>query len=181
MTFSVRRIRAAEWEQVRDLRLDAVRDPAASVAFLHTYDEESAHTDEFWQKRAAGAAEGTSVAQFVAEVEGSWIGTLSVLRWAAGTNDYHDLPVSTPTGGVVGVFVRQEHRGDGVIEALFEAAASWSESLGDAQLSLDVHTDNERAQRVYRRLGFVDTGRRFSAPIGVEIEMTRLVGGRVQS
>lgn len=173
MTVSVRRIRADEWERVRDLRLDAVSDPAAPIAFLHSYEEEAAHEDAFWQDRAFGASNGDTVAQFIAEADGVWIGTLTVLRWTAGATDHHGRVVTVPRGDVVGVFVRPDQRGRGVIDALFEAAARWARGIGDDRLVLDVHADNVRAQAAYRRVGFSDTGLRFTGSIGAEIEMAR--------
>ncbi|WP_435744897.1 N-acetyltransferase family protein [Microbacterium sp. PMB16] len=173
MTVAARRVRADEWERVRDLRLDAVRDPLAPIAFLHSYEEEAAHPDGFWQDRAANAASGDAVAQFVAEVDGEWIGTVTVIRWNAGETDHHGRDVSTPRGDVVGVFLRPEHRGRGVVDALIGAAAEWARSLGDESLTLDVHAENARAQAAYRRAGFVETGTRFSASIGPELEMSR--------
>lgn len=173
MSFSVRRVRADEWTRVRDLRLDAVRDPAAPIAFLHTYEEESAHDDAFWRARASGAAAGDSVAQFVAEEHGEWIGTLTVLRWKEGAEDHHGRTVDAPRGDVVGVFIRQEARGRGVVDALFDAAARWARAIGDDRLVLDVHADNQRAQAAYRRAGFTPTGLEFTGSIGPEIEMSR--------
>lgn len=185
---SVRRIHAAEWERVRDLRLDAVRDPDAAIAFLHSYDEESKHPDSFWQERAMGAATGDAAAQFVAETDGDWIGTLTVLRKDAGAQDHHGRVLTAPRGSVVGVYVRPEHRGAAVIDALFAAALDWARGLGDEELTLDVHDDNARAQGAYRRVGFVDTGVRFTGAIGAEIEMAMRVpvtgadrNGRVQA
>ncbi len=183
MSVDVRRVRADEWERVRDLRLDAVRDPAAAIAFLHSFAEESAHDDAFWQERTTGAASGEAVAQFVAESDGEWVGTATVLRRPAGSVDHHGRPVTAARGDVVGVFIRQEHRGRGIVEALFDAAARWAASLGDSALTLDVHVDNARAQAAYRRAGFADTGVQFTASIGDEIEMAREItdGDRVQS
>ena len=173
MTVAGRRVRADEWELVRDLRLDAVRDPLAPIAFLHSYEAEAAHPDEFWQDRAFNAASGHAAAQFVAEVDGEWIGTVTVIRWDAGDTDHHGRDVTAPRGDVVGVFVRPEHRGSGVVDALISAAAAWARSLGDESLTLDVHADNVRAPAAYRRVGFVETGARFSSSIGPELEMSR--------
>ena len=173
MTIVVRRVQADEWQRVRALRFDAVRDPAAPIAFLHTYDEEAAHDDAFWRSRAEGAATGDAVAQFIAESGGEWVGTVTVLRWEAGATDHHGRAVTSPRGDVVGVFVREEHRGHGVIDALFDAAAGWARGIGDERLVLDVHVDNLRAQAAYQRVGFADTGLRFTGSIGPEIEMAR--------
>ncbi len=173
MSVVVRRVRAEEWERVRDLRLDAVRDPLASIAFLHSYEAEAAHPDEFWQDRAANAAAGDAVAQFIAEADGEWIGTVTVIRWKAGDTDHHGRSVSDSRGDVVGVFVRPDNRASGTVDALLGAAADWARALGDGALTLDVHVDNARAQAAYRRAGFADTGGRFTGSIGLELEMSR--------
>lgn len=173
MTAVVRRVRAHEWRRVRDLRLEAVSDPAAPIAFLHSYEEEAAHDDAFWQSRADGAADGDDVAQFVAESGEDWVGTLTVLRRAVGSVDHHGRPVASPRADVVGVYVRAGSRGEGTIEALFTVAADWVRSLGDRSLMLDVHADNHRAQAAYRRCGFTETGLRFTGSIGPELEMAR--------
>lgn len=56
--YVIRAVRGDEWEKVKELRLVALRDPAANVAFLETEEGALAQGDEFWQQRAAGAAEG---------------------------------------------------------------------------------------------------------------------------
>lgn len=173
MSVVIRRVLSDEWELVRDLRLDAVRDPDASIAFLHTYDAEAAHPDEFWQIRAGNSAAGDSVAQFVAEADGEWIGTVTVIRWKAGDTDHHGREVSVSRREVVGVYVRPENRAGGVVDALLGAAADWARGLGEQSLTLDVHVDNARAQAAYRRVGFAETGRRFTGSIGPELEMSR--------
>jgi len=66
----VRRVRIAEWRELRDLRIEAVGDPTASIAFLTTADEERARDESFWRERAAGAAIGAYAAQFIADGDG---------------------------------------------------------------------------------------------------------------
>ena len=77
---AVRRIRTDEWENVRDLRLRALQDPAAPIAFLDTFASASAQPDGFWRGRTAHAADGDTAAQFVAIADdGEWIGSATVL------------------------------------------------------------------------------------------------------
>jgi GNAT superfamily N-acetyltransferase len=168
---------------VKTLRIEAVNDPDASIAFLSTPADEQAHSDEFWDLRAANSSVGDKAAQFVAERDGDWVGTITVLRWEAGSTDHHGHDVTAPRGDVVGVYVRPSERGTGAIDALFAAAVAWAEELGDTALALDVHVDNVRAQGAYRRMGFVDDGRRFTGTIGPEQGMTRVLlhGDEVQS
>ncbi|MFI5690057.1 GNAT family N-acetyltransferase [Streptomyces sp. NPDC051636] len=159
-TYVVRAIRAEEWTAVKALRLLALRDAIAHLAFLETYDEAAAKPDSFWQERAAGACEGSAGArQFVVEApDAQWVGTLTVLVEEPGTTDWAGLPVKRRQGHVVGVYVRPEHRGCGLTEVLFDEAVQWAWGIGVERVRLMVHEDNGRAQRFYRRVGFVPSG-----------------------
>ncbi|MFD3580066.1 GNAT family N-acetyltransferase [Streptomyces sp. NPDC058644] len=157
---AVRPIRADEWPKVKELRLAALQDPSASIAFLETYEKAAAEPDSFWQGRAKGAADGDRVRQFVAEDrDGTWTGSVTVLIEEPGSDDVFGGPIEQRQAHVVGVFVRPEYRGSGVIDALFEAAVGWAWSVTDvARVRLYVHEDNARAQSFYRRYGFVRSG-----------------------
>lgn len=169
----VRRVRPEDWERVRELRIEAVRDPDAAIAFLSTPEQELGHDDGFWQDRARKAAAGEESAQLIAEVGGEWAGTATVLVRPAGATDHTGRRVYVGRADVVGVFVRAEYRGSGVIDALLDSAAEWTAALGLDRLTLDVHADNTRAQAAYRRGGFVPTGVTFTSMIGPELEMAR--------
>jgi GNAT superfamily N-acetyltransferase len=156
----VRPVRADEWPAVKELRLDALRDPVAHLAFLETYEEAAGQPDAFWQGRAArGAREGSGVRQFVAEVDGGqWVGTATVLVEEAGTTDWAGFPVERRQGHVVGVFVRPEYRGTGVTGALFEAALEWAWWAVAERVRLILLEENTRAQAFYRKAGFAPSG-----------------------
>ncbi|MEV1048061.1 GNAT family N-acetyltransferase [Streptomyces sp. NPDC049916] len=170
MDYMMRAVRADEWQAVKRLRLDALRDPAAPVAFLGSYEEAAAWPDAFWQDRTATAAEGRKVRQFVAESsDGVWVGTVTVLverpEDAEGAG-YGEVP-AVAQGHLVGVFVRPEVRGSGVSDALFREAVDWAWSLSGPRLErvrLHVHENNPRAAAFYRRFGFVPSGHRIPAP-----------------
>lgn len=168
MTFSVRRIEAHEWPEVKALRLRALADEAAPIAFLDTVDNASAQPDRFWQDRAANASGDAAAAQFVAVTDaGDWVGTVTMLPHR---EDPH-------AGHIVGVYVTEAHRGRGVIDALLEAASDFARGRGLSALALDVHVDNHRAQAVYRRAGFVRTGMVEAADFGREWVMRRALDG----
>ncbi|ORT58942.1 GNAT family N-acetyltransferase [Streptomyces sp. CB03238] len=163
MEHVIRPVRADEWRKAREIRLAALQDPAAPLAFLDTYEAAVARPDAHWQERAAGAAEDSESAhQFVAEApDGSWEGTVTVLvERPGGDIRFGEAPVVDQTH-VVGVYVRPEARGAGLADALFRAAVEWSWSLGGAPIQrvrLYVHERNERAAAFYRKAGFVPTG-----------------------
>ncbi|MFD5323597.1 GNAT family N-acetyltransferase [Streptomyces sp. NPDC127092] len=179
MDYSIRTVRADEWEKVRELRLAALQDPVAHIAFLETYEDASAQPDSFWQGRAAGAAETGDgrVRQFVAETpDGRWIGSVSVLVERPSDEVRFGDAAKVDQTHVVGVFVRPEARGAGVTDALFRAAVDWSWSLPEPAIErvrLYVHEDNARAAAFYRKFGFVASGDTVPMPgdaTGVEVE-----------
>ncbi|WP_428953792.1 GNAT family N-acetyltransferase [Streptomyces sp. cg35] len=176
MDHEIRAVRADEWRAVKELRLAALRDPVAALAFLETYEQAAARPDSFWQDRASGASHGTSARQFVAVGrDGVWAGTVVVLVEEAGAEDFFGQVVEQRQAQLVGVFVRPEDRGRGLTEELFSAAVDWALGQdGVTRVRLHVHQDNARAERFYRRFGFVRTGgavRNPSDPCKVDHEM----------
>ncbi|MCF4122696.1 GNAT family N-acetyltransferase [Antribacter sp. KLBMP9083] len=167
----VRRVRADEWQQVRDLRLRALQDEVAAIAFVDSYEEALARPDAFWQERAARAAAGDAACQVVAVVDGDWVGTVTVLVSSAGRSDDPGNAARGARASLVGVYVDPRHRGTGVVETLLAEAVAWARSLGLDDVRLHVHEDNGRAQAAYRRCGFVLTGKRVEASVGAELEM----------
>ncbi len=169
---SIRRVRSDEWEAVRDLRLESLSDPLASIAFLDTRANAEMRSDDFWRDRTARAAESDDGAQLVAEDDGVWVGSLTVLLRRPGATDHLERTVSSLGADVVGVWVRPTHRGDGTVDALLEAAVEWAVAHGAETVSLDVHVDNHRAQGAYRRFGFRETGEVTQSVAGSELRMT---------
>ncbi|MGW6870093.1 GNAT family N-acetyltransferase [Streptomyces sp. NPDC054901] len=176
---SIRPVRAGEWRQVKELRIAALKDPAASVAFLETVEKAESHSDAFWQQRAEGASHGRTARQFVAEgPDGTWGGGVTVLVEDAGSVDIFGQVVEQGQGHLVGVFVREEWRGSGMAEGLLAAAVEWAWSLEEPALDrvrLFVHRDNALAAAFYRRFGFTPSGRIVVLDSGAE-EHEHLLG-----
>ncbi|MEV0097384.1 GNAT family N-acetyltransferase [Streptomyces sp. NPDC050738] len=171
MEHVIRAIRADEWRKVKELRLAAVSDPAAPIAFLETLEQASAQPDSFWQARAQGSHRlGGDALQFVAEApDGEWAGSVTVLVEPAGGTGIFGEPIPVAQGHLVGVFVRAEHRGNGLIQALIEAAVEWAWEHEEPRLErmrLFVHERNARAAGAYGRYGFVASG--LTVPTDVE-------------
>ncbi|MFJ3304360.1 GNAT family N-acetyltransferase [Streptomyces sp. NPDC086549] len=158
--YVIRAIRPDEWPAVKQLRLDALQDPVAHIAFLETYEDASGRPDSFYRERATRSAEESGGArQFIAEApDGTWAGTATVVIEEAGTQDWAGLPVERKQGHLVGVFVKPEHRGTGLLKALFEGGLEWAWERGAERVRLLVHEDNARAQAAYRKAGFVPSG-----------------------
>lgn len=152
---------ATDASRVKALRLEALGDPAARIAFLDTLQDAQAQPEQFWIDRTVAAALSHEAAQFVAEDGRVWVGSVTVLRRDG------DRAL------LVGVYVRPQHRGSSILNQLVEAAETWAQRQGCAELALDVHEDNLRAQAAYRKLGFVLTGESSQGPNGRELEMVR--------
>ncbi|MFJ4920796.1 GNAT family N-acetyltransferase [Streptomyces sp. NPDC088725] len=163
MNHVIRAVRADEWAEVKELRLLALQDPAAPLAFLATYEEAVKRPDSFWQEQAAGGSgQGLKSRQFIAEAaDGSWSASVALLIEEPGYIDFMQHTVERAQGHLVGVYVRPEHRGSGLIKELIAAALDWAWSLEEPELSrvrLYVHEDNARARAAYRKMGFTATG-----------------------
>ncbi len=171
---TVRRVRADDWERIRALRLQALHDPMAPVAFLESIEQATARPDEEWQARAATMAEGDGGAQFLAERRDEPIGSLAVIIRAAGAADYFDRVPEVDLPTVVGVYVAPSGRGAGVIDALLATAVDWARSRGDRELTLDVHETNAPAIRAYQRAGF-ELRSEFTGESGRELGMVKVL------
>lgn len=163
----------SEASRARSIRLEALGDPAAGIAFLETREHAEAQPGAFWLERVAGAALSDAAAQFVAEIGRDWVGTLTALLPEPGEQDYFGRIAVAGRALVVAVYVRPSQRGRGLLGALMEAAAGWARDGNATELALDVHQDNLRAQRAYTHLGFAPTGRFVNGPTGTELEMLR--------
>ena len=176
--YTVRPVRAHEWRESKALRLLALSEEAAPMAFVESHGEAAARPDDFWQGRARSssldAGPGAGARSFVAVTDdGTWVGTAAVLIEEAGDADFEGRVVEEAGGHVVGVFLHPEHRGRGVMDSVLQAATDWLRERGSSRARLYVHAGNARAQRCYERSGFRPTGARFTGTTGPQIELTR--------
>ena len=135
---AVRRLEPAEWETLRDLRLQALADSPA--AFASTLERELGFDEATWRSRFE-----TSV-QLVALDDGVPVGMVSVFR----------APEGEPHLVAMWVAPAARRRGAGAL--LVRAAASEAAALGAGGLRLYVADHNLGAEALYRREGFEPTG-----------------------
>ncbi|MFF7633122.1 GNAT family N-acetyltransferase [Kitasatospora sp. NPDC008050] len=168
MIYTIKTVRHEDWRKAKEIRLAALRDPIAHLAFLETLEQAVARPDDVWQGRAEASAEGTSLRQFVAEGQGGeWLGTMTARVELPGDETVFGEAAKAPQTHVVGVFVQPAARGAGLAEQLFSAALQWSWSLEEPRIErvrLHVHEDNPRAEALYRKVGFERTGHTVLVP-----------------
>jgi ribosomal protein S18 acetylase RimI-like enzyme len=151
MVDEVRRIRADEWREYRELRLEALKD--SPLAFAERYDWSVRQPDEFWRDRVRRSAAGRDVAGFVAVSGGRFVGKTTCLLEPEITDHV--------SAQIVGVYVQPAWRGreNGTATDLITATLAWAREDASAdRIRLFVLDANERAYRFYRRVGFVETG-----------------------
>jgi GNAT superfamily N-acetyltransferase len=143
----VRRVTVGDWEDLRSVRLRALRD--APYAFGSTYAREAARGDKWWRDRT------TARAWFLAWNDGLPVGII------AGEAD-----PGTPAHQrhVVSMWVDPAARGTGAADALMAAVGEWARQQGASTLTLWVADASPRARAFYRRTGFRDTGVRQPLP-----------------
>ena len=134
----------SEWEAWRELRLEALAE--APYAFGSTLAEARERDEEGW--RAGFPAEGKG-ANFVGRVDGVAAGMCAVFLLA-------NEPVGEPL--LVSMWLAPAARGTGLAEELVRAAEKWCVEHDLSRMLLDVVEDNQRAVRLYRRLGYLPTG-----------------------
>jgi GNAT superfamily N-acetyltransferase len=145
MAALVRRVRADEWRELRDLRLSALA--GAPQAFGTTLASARVRGDSDWQD-AARRGEGTDAwVTFVADEDGTLVGMASGLR----ENDVDEL---------IQMWVEPRARRRGVGTALGEAVVDWAAGRNAPLVRLAVNPDEPGAVALYRSLGFRDTVRR---------------------
>jgi ribosomal protein S18 acetylase RimI-like enzyme len=91
----------------------------------------------------------------------SWTldGTLVAVADGAVVGSAH-VDASRHGFGEIGMAVAREWRGRGVGFALLESAIEWARERGLHKLSLSVFAHNKAAIGLYRKVGFVEEGRR---------------------
>jgi ribosomal protein S18 acetylase RimI-like enzyme len=152
----IRRVGRDEWEELRALRLRALRD--APDAFGSTYAEESNRTDDEWMGWAADLADDGSSFGVVAD-DGSWI------AMAVGA-PHRDHPGEA---GLFAMWVAPDARQAGIGRTLVEQVVEWARSREFPVLRLLVTETNDAAVGLYTRCGFSDTGKRLPLREGSDI------------
>ncbi|BDZ54415.1 GNAT family N-acetyltransferase [Agromyces marinus] len=162
----IRTTREDDWREVRDLRLEMLRD--TPIAFGDTLERAATYDEAEWRTRAK-RGESNEQTVIVAIERERWVGTMGCYVPDAATGPL-----------LVGVYVSPDRRGEavGVTAALLAEIERWAALRSDT-LRLEVHEDNPRARRFYERHGFVLSGssRPYELePGGLELEMVKRLG-----
>ena len=163
---TVRRIRADEALQLREIRLAALAD--APYAFTTKHEDMIDKPVAFWAERVETNAAGDVLATFIAELDGEWVGMVAGI---------HPEP-DDPELELVAMWVAPQGRGTGAGAALVNAVVDWGAEIGAPSVGLWVVHGNDHAIALYERCGFSHTPdfvARPSDPCSGELRMTRVL------
>jgi ribosomal protein S18 acetylase RimI-like enzyme len=135
----VQQVQAADWEELRKLRLRALAD--APNAFASTLEKEAAFPDDVWRQRTQG---GPASATFIVRADGVGVGMAAVIA----------EPAAPGRMQLVGMWVDPQHRRRGIAQTLISQAVRWSRDHQARELILWVAEDNTAARLLYARAGF---------------------------
>lgn len=153
----VRPIRPGEGALLREVRLAALA--ANPGAFLETYDEVAADSDDLWAARvAASTGEGDQLV-LVALADGRPVGMAGIAR-DIGQRRRHRATLW-------GVWLDPACRGRGVGRRLVQEALDWAARAGVRAVYLEVVENEDPSWSLYGRLGFV---RREVDPFGAHVD-----------
>ena len=87
-------------------------------------------------------------------------GKASGRSWNGQVVGYAGAWIIIDESHITNIAVTEEERGRGIGRKLTEALMQYISNLGAAYATLEVRVSNERAQNLYRSLGFVSVGKR---------------------
>ncbi len=151
----VRETVPGDWQALRDIRLEALRDHPS--AFGSSYAREAVRDEEHWRGRSSGG--GMFLAYLTEVTEVTEVGEVSEPAGLAG--GYQADPVTVE---LVSMYVRPRGRGRGVGEALVAAVIGWASDRRATSVHLWVTETNGPARALYQRCGFALTGERQPLP-----------------
>lgn len=136
--FEVRRLTEHDWQVWREVRFAALRD--APDAFYSTLEQEQAYDEAKWRDLAKPAW-GVKV---VSLADDSPVGAVGA---------YVSEEVESAVE-LFGMWVSPAARGTGVSAELVREVMAWANERGRAEVRLWVGDGNDRARRLYVRVGF---------------------------
>lgn len=142
----VRRVREAEWRQLRRIRLAALRESPA--AFASTWAREAELADEEWHERARLEAAGDNRVLFLAPTDDDdFVGVAGGYRPGRAPADAE----------VISIWVAPPARHGGLGRQLLDAVVGWACDGGARVVGLWVTRGNEAATALYQAAGFTAT------------------------
>lgn len=143
-------LRAAEPDDALEM-IDYLKNTAGETPFLLRYPDEADFTEEAERRILQNWLDDPSGIMLNAWVDGRLAGNCALMSKGRQRKLRHRAEIA--------IAVRKSCWGLGLGSALLNRVLTLAKALGYEQLELEVIDGNDRALRLYERLGFVQTGR----------------------
>jgi GNAT superfamily N-acetyltransferase len=144
---AIERIRATDADRYRDIRLRALRD--APSAFATILAEAEVFPDDVWRSRVTAAAAGVDSTLYLAvDGTGADVGMVAAIR----------SRTEPSAAELISMWVAPSARRSGAGAELVGHVIDWASDSGYSRVELWVTRGNDAAERLYRRVGFTETG-----------------------
>ena len=135
--------------------IEYMKKTAGETPFLLRYPDEVNYTVEGERELLGRILEDPGQAMMMALVDGQVAGNCSISGHGPKRKVLHRCSMA--------IALYEEYWGLGIGSAMIGYLAELARQIGFEQMDLEVVADNTRAQALYRKCGFVETGRRLRA------------------
>ncbi len=160
MTVTVRRVRAGEWQALRDVRLAALAD--SPHAFSTTAAQARLRSNMDWRASASNGAAGVRWVTFVAQADR---GALVGMATGHYPDERHRPNDDPEIPSLMQMWVAPVHRRTGVGRGLVKEVMRWAAGKKAPLVRLEVNEADAGAVAFYESCGFTRTGRRDAASV----------------
>lgn len=144
--FSIICLNPKRWDELRELRLKALQTNPSS--FCSTYEEEVQYPDTRWIQWLEDAQKGETSLLFCAEYNNKLIGMIG-----ASINQEQE------NASIISMFIDPHFREKGIGKLLFQTICQKLEAYPIKEINLTVNAENSAAINLYRKQGFIETGK----------------------
>jgi len=141
-------LRTLKWEDLDDL-LDFINSLVEEGANILKTEKVSRDEEIDWLSSVFKRMEKSEIFCLAAEVDGHLVANSEVIR---GTGYSRHV-------GFIGIAIKKGFRGIGIGTEMMKALEEHARKIGLKVLTLSVFANNQHAINLYRKMGFVETGR----------------------
>jgi RimJ/RimL family protein N-acetyltransferase len=142
-------LRALRWEDLDDL-LEMINSLVEEKANIIRDQKVSREEEIEWLSRALVRQEKEEVIYIVAQVDGKAVANSEINRKQSGYEKHV---------GAIGIAIKEGFRDLGIGTEMMKALIEQGKKMGLKVLTLAAFANNARAIHVYKKIGFVETGR----------------------
>ncbi|HEY9629515.1 MAG TPA: GNAT family N-acetyltransferase [Coleofasciculaceae cyanobacterium] len=158
----IRTLQPHEASLFREVRLRALAD--SPNAFAETLQQAQTQPQTYWEMLTHSLSQPNSHVMFLAEQAGLVVG------FTFGLVDRQD----SKTGHLGGMWVDPTCRAQGIGSALIAEVLTWAQQRSQTKLELWVTEGNVKAMGLYKKVGFVDTGKRDVLPSNPALQIIQM-------